>query len=306
MNDNLNAVKMENQRLREELDSLRNEQAKMKKQVISSVVLPSESAKTSTCSKKCSVSDDLAIEPLNELSCSPILVSLQVSWFSKYSRDGFDLMDDHAAFQPAARVDFGDTGLSFTSKWTSPCSSGAVAEEELEYEIAYENSFFNCSKFKTDYQVKWTYFDYPKKATRNSDQIGLAAAFQWPELLGCGIVPAYELIYYTPVQGGGEISGSAGFLHRFGLGYAIAAPGFLPCNPQQTYNLSWDVYYNDGASRTQDVTAHDWSHMVWGVDTDIALGKGTLTPGIYYQISMDDSVNEENELWTGMTYTLNF
>ena len=304
--DNLNAVKMENQRLKAELDELKSELAKMKNQVISSVEFPAKSSKPATCKASCSSNNDLVIEPLDELSCSPLQVSLQASWFSKYIREGFDLMDDHAAFQPAAKVDLGGTGLSFTTKWTSPCSSGAVAEEELEYEIAYENSFFNCSEFKTDYEVKWTYFDYPKKATRNSDQIGLAAAFEWPELLDCGIVPAYELIYYTPVQGDGEINGSAGFIHRFGLAYALTTQAFLPCNPQQIFDISWNVYYNDGASRTQDVTSHDWSHMVWGIDTDIALGKGTFTPGIYYQISMDDSVNEENEFWTGMTYTLNF
>jgi len=39
-----------------------------------------------------------------------------------------------------------------------------------------------------------------------------------------------------------------------------------------------------------------------GVD----LGPGTLTPFVNYQVSMDDSVNTENELWSGMSLTFSF
>jgi hypothetical protein len=50
--------------------------------------------------------------------------------------------------------------------------------------------------------------------------------------------------------------------------------------------LCAELWYNDGLGGA-DVD-HDWSHAVFGVSTDFELAENLLvTPGLYYQISMD-------------------
>jgi long-subunit fatty acid transport protein len=52
---------------------------------------------------------------------------------------------------------------------------------------------------------------------------------------------------------------------------------------------------------------HDWSHAVFGASTGFTVtDKLTFTPGIYYQISMDDSVNPEDEYWFSLSMTYTF
>jgi long-subunit fatty acid transport protein len=65
------------------------------------------------------------------------------------------------------------------------------------------------------------------------------------------------------------------------------------------------LVYNDGVGPAGQDVDHDWSNAVFGVSTDIDLDKNlTFTPGIYYQISMDKSVNDEDEFWStfGLKY----
>ncbi len=98
-------------------------------------------------------------------------------------------------------------------------------------------------------------------------------------------------------------SGSiGGWLHIPGLGYDLTVPGFLPDTPEQTLHLSAAAVYNDGVLGAD----HDWSHAVFGISTDFDLGQNfTLTPGVYHQITMDDSVNDDqDESWVtvGVSY----
>ena len=97
------------------------------------------------------------------------------------------------------------------------------------------------------------------------------------------------------------------------MDYSISVPGFLPENPEQVFTLSMDAVYNDGTYATWNSTRysgvdHDWSHILWGLSTDIRCPYtgGTITPAIYYQTSMEDSVNEEDELWTGISFSMKF
>lgn len=43
-----------------------------------------------------------------------------------------------------------------------------------------------------------------------------------------------------------------------------------------------------------------------GLSSYIKIGPGGFTPAIYYQRSMDKSVNEEDEFWCSFSYTLSF
>jgi hypothetical protein len=62
------------------------------------------------------------------------------------------------------------------------------------------------------------------------------------------------------------------------------------------------VNYNDGILGAD----HDWSHATLGLSTSFELEPVTLTPFLNYQISMDESVNDEDEIYGGISITLDF
>jgi hypothetical protein len=122
-----------------------------------------------------------------------------------------------------------------------------------------------------------------------------------PDICEAGIVPSYAIIKTWSAKGGGANRAAGGFIHVFGLGYQYTCPDL----PELPLDLSCAAVYNDGTYGT--TVDHDWSHVLWGVSTTIDCpGGGTITPALYYQTSMDDSVNTEDELWMGISYGLSF
>ncbi|RKY11694.1 MAG: hypothetical protein DRP65_03490, partial [Planctomycetota bacterium] len=184
---------------------------------------------------------------------------------------------------------------------------------EWRYILTYANSVLDGEQCQTDYALSYVYYDYPDMASWQGDTQEFNLALSWPNLCPMGIVPSYIIIDSWPTHGGtrnagkGGVGGNratAGFIHVFGLNYGLPVEGFLPNNPEQVLDLSWNITYNDGTyGSTVD---HDWSHMVWGISTDIDLPYGTLTPAVYYQNSMEDTVNNQDEFWCGLSYGFSF
>ncbi|KKK89549.1 hypothetical protein LCGC14_2731970, partial [marine sediment metagenome] len=146
----------------------------------------------------------------------------------------------------------------------------------------------------------YIYYDFPDVASNDADQQEFNIGFSWPEICPFGTVPSYTIVYIWSAEGGGANRDIEGFIHVFGINKDIE----VDCleNP---VSFSWDLTYNDDAGRAN--VDHDWSHTTFGLSTSFdGIGSGTLTPGIFYQISMDDSVNTQNELWTGISYALSF
>ena len=111
-------------------------------------------------------------------------------------------------------------------------------------------------------------------------------------------MPRYTYIQMWSAKGDGAVAAlGGGPIHIFGLGYDLAVAE-LP-NP---LSLGVAGVYNDGVLGVD----HDWSHILWSVATSFDCGPGTLSPGVYYQTSMDDSVNPEDEFWCGISYGLSF
>lgn len=247
-------------------------------------------------------------------------ITVDTTWVSKYIWRGVDRLDDKAAIQPSVNIDLG-SGFS-TTVWTSWAgasknggSTSTVDADEMRYILSYGNSLNEGDAYAMDYSVNWLYYDYTDRPNKAADaqEINLSVAF--PSICPTGVVPNYTIIKLWSAEGGEASNGVGGWIHEFGLDYGLAVPGFIENNPEQVLNFSWDITYNDGAGltgRSDTVTGttggvdSDWSHMTWGVSTDIALCGGTFSPGIYYQVSMEDSINNEDEFWTGVSYSFSF
>lgn len=229
-------------------------------------------------------------------------ISLDVTWVSKYIWRGQDLYDDHAAFQPSINFDLYGTGFS-ANIWTSYAgSSGFRDTEENNYSVTYSATAFDGQISQTDYAISWLYYDVYDAPTRDSDSQDIILDLSWPELLGGKVVPVYQLSYYFSAKGGGDIAAAQieGFYHVFGLDYDVQIAEI-----ENPLTLHWDIAYNDGQGGTD--FDHDWSHMTWSVSTSFEDFFGaTLTPALYYQTSMERSVNPEDEFWVGISYGFDF
>ena len=238
-------------------------------------------------------------------------VTVDTTWVSKYIWRGIDILDDKAAIQPSVSVDLG-SGFSATvwGSWAGSSQDGGdistVNATEMDYIISYANSINEGEVFATDYSVSWVYYDFTHEPSDMADAQEINASFALPNICPVGTVPSYTIVKMWASEGNGSAGEVGGWIHVLGLDYGLTVPGFLENNPEQTIDLHWDLTYNGSAGATAEGVDHDWSHMTFGASTDIVAGGGTFRPGIFYQISMDKSVNNENELYTGLSYSLSF
>ena len=91
------------------------------------------------------------------------------------------------------------------------------------------------------------------------------------------------------------------------LDYGLTVPGILPDTDEQVLRLHTELVFNDGVHPAGGNADHDWSNIVFGIETDFDLGNNlSFTPGLYQQVSMDDSVNDEDETWVSLSLKYKF
>jgi hypothetical protein len=228
-------------------------------------------------------------------------VTVDVTYVSKYIWRGFDLFDNRSAWQPSVDIDLGG-GFSANLWMSYPGSSGAVNATEYNYTLAYSDSVLDDSVWKTNYSLGYTYFDFPDTSSKDADTMEVFLTGEMPAVTGCGVVPHFAIFQGWTAQSGGANNDYGGTIYLMGFGYDFT----LDQAPELPMSFSWDIVYNDGTGGGG--IDHDWSHMVWGLSTAMtcpATG-GTLSPGIYYQNSFEKSVNDEDELWAGVSYSFSF
>jgi len=179
--------------------------------------------------------------------------------------------------------------------------------------LYYGNSLFEGETYATNYTVGWVYYNHPDQSSNFMDMQEFFASLSWPEVCPFGVVPSYTIVCLWPSESDSVLNrtvlpgavpargDAGGWIHVVGLGYDLTVPGPLPEIPEQTLHLSADMAYNDGVLGAD----HDWSHAVLGVSTEFDLAENiAFIPALYYQVSMDDSVNDEDEWWVtlGLSY----
>lgn len=229
-----------------------------------------------------------------------------VTYQSKYIWRGFDVYGDKSAIQPSVTLDLYDTGFGVSAMAHRANSSGYETGERWDFTLYYKNALFGDESYATQYMLGWVYYNYPDAPpdmtpTGDIDLQEIHAVLSWPKILPVeGLVPTYVLVKLWPSEGDSLVGGAAsGFAHIFMLDYALPVEDLLPDVPEQILRLHTELVFNDGVDPRGIGVDHDWSNAVFGIATDFELAEGvTLTPGIYYQVSMDKSVNEDqDEMW---------
>jgi hypothetical protein len=227
-------------------------------------------------------------------------VTLDLTYMSKYIWRGFDLFDDKSAWQPSVDLDLG--GGFHANVWASYAgSSGFVNSTEYDYTLYYASSILDDC-YKTDYKFGWRYYDFIDTGSQNADMQEVFLEFAMPQLIGGGFVPHGAIYHMWKARSGGGVNLPTGEIYVMGFDYNWK----FEQAPDLPMTFSWDIVYNDGVG--YDGVDHDWSHMLWGLKTNFKcpLTGATVTPAVYFQNSFDSSVNNEDELFAGLSYSLSF
>ena len=228
-------------------------------------------------------------------------VTLDISYLTKWLSKGARAYGAKGALFKTVDVDLYGTGFGVKVTHRSATSSGYVDKQRFDYRPYYKNRLFEGESYVTNYNISGGYEHYPglarDKANTTYEWI---FAFSWPEILPGPLVPSYICHYEYPASGGDVNSDVTGWVHRFRLVYEPNLPEI-----QQPLYLSSELAYTDGLGGAG--VDHDWSYATFGALTKLQITQNlTFVPGIYYQISMDDSVDKQNELYAILSMKYSF
>jgi len=221
-------------------------------------------------------------------------VTLDLQYRSKWLSKGKYGYGTQGAIFKITDLNFYDSGFGVKVTHRNATASGYVDKQRFDYRPYYKSVLFEDESYATNYNISAGYEHYPGLARNRSNTTWeWIFAFSWPNIIQQRIVPQYIAHYeyaagsnYTKSPSGGDMP--SGWVHRFILGYDVEMTE-LPV----PLHLSSELAYTDGLGGA----AHDWSYAVFGASTIIEIADNlSFVPGIYYQISMEDSVNTDKDL----------
>ncbi len=231
---------------------------------------------------------------------------VDLTWSGKYVWRGFDIYNDKSAIHPSVDLNLFGTGLGINVTGHRANSSGfEQSGERWDYNLYYMNTLLEGN---LQYRLGYVYYNYPDLRASDADLQEVHAILSLPKVCPAGVVPSYVLVKLWPSRSGSWVGAprsdgtASGFAHVFMLDYAWTVGGILPNTPEQVLNLHAETIYNDGVGPGGQNVDHDWTNAVFGLSTNIDLAQNViLTPGIYHQITMDTSVNDDkDETWASV------
>jgi hypothetical protein len=240
--------------------------------------------------------------------------SVDLTYQSKYIWRGFDVYNDKSAVQTSINLDLFGSGFGVGLTGHRANSSGYENLERWDYMVYYGGKLFEDEMYATNWRMGYVQYNYPDNSSHTRSSLDLSELhwiLSWPNAIPVkGLVPSYVLVKLWPYNGGSLGDNASGWAHIFMLDYAFSVQPILPDTDEQVLRLHSELVYNDGVHPLGDYAPNvdsDWSNIVFGVETDFDLGNNlSLTPGLYQQISMDDSVNDEDETWVNLSLKYKF
>jgi len=240
--------------------------------------------------------------------------------------------DDGGAFSTSLGINLGK-GFHADTLWTRPTESGNEYWEWLAWDMYwYPEDYFPCWWEDEDYafqpRIGWRYYYFPDGPIdnisccshwRSLDFQEFYARFTWPRLCPCGIVPYYEAARIWPSSSGTRWDGCprsywrtyGGWYHTFGFYKDWSLPEDVFSTLKPRIRFGYEMVYNDGAgpptNSSKTKVDHDWSHCNFNLSTNLELAKNiSLSGGFNYQVTMDDSVNRNDECWLNVGTRIRF
>jgi uncharacterized protein (TIGR02001 family) len=210
---------------------------------------------------------------------SKIGVRTDLTVVSRYVWRGFDcIANDRPAIQPSITLDFGKSGV-----WFNVWSAFALADTdfvELDLVVGYDKAL------SEDWMLSAGagYFTFPSISGFPDKNSTTPEVYAGVTLTLFPLSPNLAL-YYDFNMGDGlyaTFSLSRGFLVKEKLISATVLAGYT----RQYRGIGVDPGISD---------------ICLGISTDLELKDLTLTPSINYVIVPNESINDENEIWVGLS-----
>lgn len=237
--------------------------------------------------------------------------TVDLTYLSKYIWRGFDVYGDKSAIQSSIDLDLYGTGFGINIMAHRANSSGYEDGERWDYTLYYTNSLYEGEAYEAIYRLGYVYYNYPDSSSHtraSTDLQEVHMLLSLPKICPAGVVPSYVLVKLWPSNGGTLNGKASGWAHIFMLDYGLNLGTLTPDMPEQVLNLHTEMVYNDGVDPRGIGVDSDWSNIVFGISTDFDLGNNlSFTPGVYHQITMDDSVNDDkDETWVSLSVKYRF
>lgn len=226
---------------------------------------------------------------------------------TQYMFRGVDTFGDEPAFQP-----YGSATVNLDRFHISGGYWGSYPEDS-EFDILAENDFWGAVGVDLNdylnFTTTYTYYNfYNAPRTGDVNEFSFVVTMSEIPVPGFKLGPIEDKIPISISYAGSYAFGRAsfdeggindGWYHAITAGFAIPIPGTksIPFQEENglalNYSSTWGFY---GGS--QYIFEDGYAHWTHGLTIPIALpGNITVTPGFYYQISFNDSVNPENEFY---------
>jgi hypothetical protein len=227
----------------------------------------------------CAMSAPLSAKEIGGLDVD---ITLDFTYASKYMWHGYDVFNGDGSYMPS--IELGTNGF-YVGFWAAfPSSSGYEDLTEFDYYVGYGYTFFEDQTYALETSITYTYFDFPKTASA-ADASELALSFSMPNLLPLGpanLVPSYTMYY--DFEGIDSTNFDDGFFNTFGLSYSLPITPFLEGQEEQALDFGFDITHDDGVYGAKS----GWSYATIGVSTTYEYKGAYFTPGMYYQMKLDD------------------
>ncbi len=220
-------------------------------------------------------------------------LTLDVTYTSKWLSKGVEAYGSQGGVFETFDLDFYGTGLGVKVTHRSATGSGFVDGQRFDYRPYYKGSLFEGESYTTDFNLSVGYEHYyGRSRTKANTTYEWILGLAFPQLLGENLVPRYVAHYETPATSEGPFNHVAGWVHRFILDYNIKVEE-LP----KPLKFSSEIAYYDGLGGK----VHDWAYTTFGLSTGFKLSDNlTCAPGLFHQITMDDSISGKKDITYGM------
>ena len=216
---------------------------------------------------------------LPSMAFSGVAFDAQVTLVSKYIWRGFDtIADDRPAVQPSVTMAFGRSGL-----WLNLWSAVALADTdftELDIIAGYDRSLSEHFTFS----LGAGYFTFPsmphypdEKSTTPEAYVGMTA---------CSFPLSPSLTLYYDFNLGDGVYATLSFGRDFQVKGSHIHSNILVGYTRQYRSIGVDPGFSD---------------VCLGLSTDLSFQGVTVTPSISYAIVPNETINDENEFWVGLS-----
>ncbi len=240
------------------------------------------------------------------------------TWDSQYIWRGFDIFRDAGAIHVMADLNLFDSGFGVSAVGHQSLSDGFGELQRWDGTVYYQNVLWSGEPLATNFRLGYVYYYYPKtNFGLTQDLMEGHVVLSWPNLLPIqGLQPSYAFAYMWPGRQNdwAQIANPTfdddcrGIFQIFMLDYAFTVPGLLSPD-DQVIKLHSELVWNGGLSPLGAKVNSGLSDAVIGASTDFVFGADrniVLTPAIYYQFSLEDTVNPDDEFWASVSLKFAF